>query len=262
MKIVIDEGHNRGQDQGAVSIGNENTMNIDTGEKVITKLQAFGHQILRTLDYVPEGVDVNTSLADRVKAANDWGADLYVSIHANCGGGHGVEVWIGSKSSRDIATRIVNDIAAIGYTNRGIKVQGIDGEHLYVLQNTNMPALLVEQCFVDSASDMAGFNPESMANAIVQGITGQLPQTIDTNSYRIETGTFTDSQAALNYCNYLKTTYNINAYVVPGIIRPGTPTGTYRVITGTFIGSTATDFANKLKAQGTTAYIVDASVLK
>lgn len=177
MKIAIDEGHNRGQDQGAVAIGNENVMNIQTGEKVIAKLQALGHQVLRVIDNVPKGVDVGTSLADRVNAANKWGADLYVSIHANAGGGHGAEVWIGSNKSRDIATRIVNNIAALGYTNRGVKVQGADGSHLYVLNNTNMPALLVEQCFVDSASDMSSFNAESMANAIVTGITGQAVQT-------------------------------------------------------------------------------------
>ena len=170
MKIAIDEGHNRGQDSGAVAIGNENTMNIQTGEKVIAKLQALGHQVLRCIDHVPQGVDVGTSLADRVEA------ELYVSIHTNCDGGHGTEVWVGSESGRDVASRIVNNIAALGYTNRGVKVQGVDGGHLYVLRHTNMKALLVEQCFVDSASDMSAWNSESMANAIVAGITGQVVQ--------------------------------------------------------------------------------------
>lgn len=175
MKIAIDEGHNRGMDGGAVAIGNENTMNIQTGEKVIAKLQALGHQVLRTIDHVPQGVDVSTSLEDRVNAANSWGADLYVSIHANCGGGHGTEVWIGSESGRDVATRVCNKICSdFGYANRGVKVQGIDGGHLYVLRYTNMKAILVEQCFVDSQSDMNIWNSEKMANAIVEGITGQV----------------------------------------------------------------------------------------
>lgn len=176
MKIAIDEGHNRGQDQGAVAIGNENVMNIQTGEKVIAKLQALGHQVLRAIDHVPQGVDVRTSLNDRVAAANNWGADLYVSIHANCGGGHGTEVWIGSESSKETATRIVNNITALGYANRGVKVQGVDGPHLCVLQYTKMPALLIEQCFVDSKEDMQKWNSESMADAIVDGITGQAVQ--------------------------------------------------------------------------------------
>lgn len=175
MKIVIDEGHNRGMDGGAIAIGNENTMNIQTGEKVIAKLQALGHQTLRTIDHVPQGVDVNTSLEDRVNAANSWGADLYASIHANCGGGYGTEVWIGSESGREVATKICNKICSdFGYANRGVKVQGVDGGHLYVLRYTNMKAILVEQCFVDSQSDMNKWDSEKMANAIVEGITGQV----------------------------------------------------------------------------------------
>jgi N-acetylmuramoyl-L-alanine amidase len=179
MKVAIDKGHNRGQDGGAVAIGNENTMNIATGDKVIAKLKAQGYEILDTIYNIGNDVSVGESLAARVDQANNWGADLYVSIHANCGGGHGTEVWIGSESSRDRATKIVDNIAALGYTNRGVKVQGQDDNpHIYVLRNTNMPALLVEQCFVDSQSDMDGWNSESMANAIVAGITGQAVQNI------------------------------------------------------------------------------------
>lgn len=173
MKIVIDEGHNRGQDQGAEAIGNENIMNMQTGEKVIAKLQALGHKVLRAIDCVPQSVDVGTSLYIRASAANSWGADLYVSIHSNAGGGNGTEVWIGSEKSRDIAVRIVNNISSLGYASRGVKVQGIDGPNLYVLKNTNMPALLIEQCFIDSKKDILGFNPDSMADAIVAGITEQ-----------------------------------------------------------------------------------------
>jgi len=177
MKIAIDKGHNRGRDQGAVAIGNENNMNISTGDKVITKLKATGHDVLDVIAQISNDVSVGESLAARVNLANNWGADLYVSIHANCGGGYGTEVWIGSNRSRDIASRIVDNIAVLGYTNRGVKVQGSDNNpHIYVLSYTNMPALLVEQCFVDSQSDMNGWNSESMANAIVSAITGQVIQ--------------------------------------------------------------------------------------
>lgn len=173
-KICIDEGHNRGQDQGCYSIGSENKMNIATGELVISKLKTLGYDVLRTLDHIPEGVSVGTSLGDRVNIANSWGADIFVSIHSNAGGGIGTEVWIGSNAGRDIATKICNNICnSFGYTNRGVKVQGVDGGHLYVLRYTNMPALLVEQCFVDNQDDINKWDAEKMANAIVKGITGQ-----------------------------------------------------------------------------------------
>ncbi|WPC42981.1 N-acetylmuramoyl-L-alanine amidase [Clostridium sp. JS66] len=176
MKIAIDKGHNRGQDIGAVAIGNENTMNIETGDKVISKLKSLGYDVLDVINNIGNDVSVGESLGARVSIANNWGADLYVSIHANAGGGTGTEVWCGSSSSVDIATRITENIAdAFGYRNRGVKIQGQDGYgHLYVLNNTNMPALLVEQCFVDSQDDMNKWDSEKMANAIVKGITGQV----------------------------------------------------------------------------------------
>lgn len=174
MKIAIDIGHNCYPDTGANSIGNEDSMVKNVGNRLILKLQALGHQVL--LVTPTSASSVIDSLAQRVEKANLWGADQYVSIHANAGGGHGTEVWIGSSSSRDIATQIVNNIAATGYTNRGVKVQGIDGGHLYVLRYTNMKALLVEQCFVDSKDDMDKWDPEAMANAIVAGITGNAVQ--------------------------------------------------------------------------------------
>jgi hypothetical protein len=36
-----------------------------------------------------------------------------------------------------------------------------------------MPAILVECCFVDSATDMNLLNADTMAGAIVKGLTGQ-----------------------------------------------------------------------------------------
>jgi N-acetylmuramoyl-L-alanine amidase len=40
-----------------------------------------------------------------------------------------------------------------------------------------MPGILIECCFIDSAKDMKLFNSESMANAIVKGLTGKLSST-------------------------------------------------------------------------------------
>lgn len=173
MKIAVDIGHNCYPDIGASAIGNEDSMVKDVGNRLIPKLQALGHSVL--LVTPTSASSVTDSLAQRVNSANSWGADQYVSLHENAGGGQGTEVWIGSESSRTMAQNIANSIAALGFTNRGVKVQGVDGPHLYVLNYTNMPALLVEGCFVDSQSDMNRFNAENMANAICKGITGSVP---------------------------------------------------------------------------------------
>lgn len=43
---------------------------------------------------------------------------------------------------------------------------------LYVLRNTKSPAILVECCFVDNATDKAHWNVEKCAKAIAEGIVG------------------------------------------------------------------------------------------
>lgn len=170
-KIAVDIGHNCAFDGGAVGIGNENVMVMDVGKRLIPKLEALGNSVLLVTPNT--AINTNDALAQRVNKANAWGADLYVSIHANSGGGVGTEVWIGSESSRAVANNVLSNIVALGFKNRGVKVQGIEGHHLYVLNNTKMPSLLIECCFVDSQSDMDKFNAEATANAICKGITGK-----------------------------------------------------------------------------------------
>lgn len=175
MKILFDIGHNCYPDMGASAIGDENKMNIEVGTKVIAKLKALGHTVVNVTP--SSASSVSSSLAQRVNKANAEGGDLYVAIHFNCGGGHGVEVWSGSQTSSSVAQKVLDAIVELGFVNRGVKIQGQNGyEHLYVLNNTSMPAILTEGCFVDSQSDMNLYNAESMANAIVEGLTGQAVQ--------------------------------------------------------------------------------------
>ncbi len=69
----------------------------------------------------------------------------------------------------DAAERICDRIASLGFANRGVKVR----KDLAVLNSTHAPALLVECCFCDNDEDYALYNSDSMAYAIVKGITNQ-----------------------------------------------------------------------------------------
>lgn len=104
--------------------------------------------------------------------ANEWGADYFVSIHCNAGGGTGTEVYsnvYGSKAyklSECIQKRIVK---RIGLSDRGVKTA-----NFAVLTGTNMPAVLVETAFIDKAQDAKILGSESgredFATAIAEGI--------------------------------------------------------------------------------------------
>lgn len=168
MIYAIDIGHNCNFDSGAVGIQSENSMVLAVGNALIKKLENSGHEVIRCC---PKTAKSTThSLSQRCASANNGNADVFVSIHANAfnGKAYGTECFALSIAGRAIARRIVDQIAELGFTNRGVK----DGGQLYVIKHTAMPAILVETCFCDSQRDMKIFNPEKMAAAIASGLLG------------------------------------------------------------------------------------------
>lgn len=168
MKINLDMGHTlRGGDTGAEGCGKrEQDCTREIGYKVKAKLEALGHSVC--VCSIDSASSLNESLAARVNRANSNGGDLYVSIHLNAGGGHGTEVYTYKGRELSVARNVLNNICSLGYTNRGLK-----GANLYVVNHTNMPAMLIECCFIDSSDDMNRYNAEDIANAIVKGLVGE-----------------------------------------------------------------------------------------
>jgi N-acetylmuramoyl-L-alanine amidase len=171
MKFGIDSGHNCPPDTGASGIRFEDNLTLDVGTRVISKLQALGHEVV--VCRPNSAGSVRDSLSKRCDKANSSKVDIYVSIHFNCfnGQANGTELFAIGDTSSKIAKPVLDEIVKLGFFNRGVK----SGSHLFVLRNTNMPAILVEGCFIDSKKDMDLYNPEAMANAIVKGLTGKLP---------------------------------------------------------------------------------------
>ncbi|MBR5583116.1 MAG: N-acetylmuramoyl-L-alanine amidase [Lachnospiraceae bacterium] len=145
IKIYLDYGHG-GNDNGAVKYLTEDTMNLVQGRACAADLRSMGFQVKES-----RTTDKYKSLADRVKEANDWGADVFISFHNNGGGGDGFEAYAMSDKGRAIAKAIEKQVKAIGQNSRGIK----DGSHLYVIKQTNAPAALLEGYFVDNKKDAA-----------------------------------------------------------------------------------------------------------
>ncbi len=167
MKFGIDIGHNCPPDTGAKGIQIEDDLNLDVGNRVIAKLKKLGHEVVPCK---PTKADtVREALAKRCETANAAHVDVFVSIHFNCfnGQANGTEVFAISEAGRKIANSVLNEILKLGFFNRGVK----SGTHLFVLKNTEMPAILIEGCFIDSQKDIHLYNSETMANAIVQGLT-------------------------------------------------------------------------------------------
>lgn len=134
----------------------EYEFNRDIVNRLGTMLSWAGIEY-RTL--VPETQDI--PLSERVRRANAWGArdSVLVSIHANAGGGNGLEVWTskGETKSDAIATVFLQTMA-LTFPEAKIRQDNIDGDpdkeaDFYILKNTTMPAILTENFFMDNKSD-------------------------------------------------------------------------------------------------------------
>lgn len=182
MRINIHAGHNPdGMTAcGAVGLIRESTEARAVKDRVVVQLTAMGHTVHDCT--CNNGASQQDVLKRIVAACNAHEVDLDVSIHFNAaanpepdGKTTGTEVLVYDKTSKSVpwAQQIADSIAALGYRNRGVK----ERPGLYVLKHTKAPALLIECCFVDDPDDVAIYNTDRMAAAIVAGITGQAAET-------------------------------------------------------------------------------------
>lgn len=125
------------------------------------------------LDDVSGVTDV--SLAQRVKCANAWNADIVISIHHNAGiagksGGGTVVYYCSSNSQRTVQAahlynHVVDRTGLIG--NRSAKVIK---KSFYILRKTKMPAFLIENGFMDSTTDVPMILTNEHAKRTATGI--------------------------------------------------------------------------------------------
>lgn len=165
----VHAGHNF-KVPGASGIFSETEEDRKVKDAVISKLRQLGNTVYDCTDN--DGATQSQNLTNIVRNCNAHNVDLDISIHFNAsdGNGHGTEVYLyGNGKHREAGERIVEEIAKLGFRNRGVK----DGSRLYVVTNTKALALLIECCFCDNAEDARIYNAEAMAAAIVKGITGQ-----------------------------------------------------------------------------------------
>lgn len=170
MKIAVRGGHCP-KVTGASALIDELTEDRKVKDVVIKYLRQLGHEALDVTP--PDSTSTSSSdLSYGVNKANNWGADLFVSIHFNkaydsYNGALGSEVCV--YSNYDIAQRVVNGLASLGFKNRGQKIR----TGLYELNHTNMESMIVETCFVEATDDVALYRKlgsDAIGKAIAEAI--------------------------------------------------------------------------------------------
>ena len=171
--VVIDPGHG-GADEGCAGEGiQEKNVNLAIARLVQDKLGRMGYQVIMTREddtYMPK--------EERVKIANEYGADIYVSIHQNTyedSSVEGIETWYdGSDSTRDskrLAWLIHQEtLNRTGAVQRQIR----EDADFHVTGKTIMPACLIETGFLSNPGEReklsASEYQEQIAEGIVRGI--------------------------------------------------------------------------------------------
>lgn len=176
-KIAIDAGHGLSTAGKRVTLKGypdtrEWTLNSRIAEKLTKLLQDFKCEVLRVDD--PTGKK-DIELSARCKTANDWGADVYISIHHNAGvggksGGGTVVFYYSTKAERKTQAQYLYDCLIDATGLKGNRAQTVINKGFYVIKNTKMPSFLIENGFMDSTTDVPIILTEAHADKTAQAL--------------------------------------------------------------------------------------------
>lgn len=152
--VVLDAGHG-GSDPGATYGMDEKWYNLDITLRLEKLLKEKGVNVKLT-----RSTDVFVGLDERAEMANEWGADVFISIHHNAlmKSMHGTMTFYypTSYKGKEYATIIHNDLIK----NLGSNDLGIRTANFVVLRKTKMPAVLVEIGCLTNDGELAKLNTE------------------------------------------------------------------------------------------------------
>lgn len=168
LKVFLDPGHG-GYDPGALGNGlQEKDIVLAISKRLGVILNSYGISVKYSRE-----TDTFIDLDPRAQQANNWGANLFVSIHANSAtaSASGTECY--TKPAADSKTKQLSANVAKSISSKlGIPNRGHKEEVWRVLMSSNMPAILVETAFITNSSD-ANFlknRQDDFANSIASEI--------------------------------------------------------------------------------------------
>ncbi len=172
--VFLDPGHG-GTDEGCARNGIlEKDLNLAIALLVRDRLEEQGYQVVMSRE-----TDSYIAKEDRVKEANQSGADIYISIHQNVtdegAGVSGMEVWYEEDDSGRDSKRLAQLINQQTIKSTGAVERELRGDgDFHVTGNTTMPACLIETGFLSNTAERQRLGlveyQQQIADGIVQGV--------------------------------------------------------------------------------------------
>ena len=167
VEVVLDAGHG-GRDPGALGLTGltEKECTLYIAKKCEEILKAHNINVKQTRED-----DSYLSLSDRAQIANKTNAKYFISIHVNSAdisSANGTEVFALGKGGEgeQLSSSVLNNIIKItNLANRGIKFA-----NFAVLRETDMPAILVEVCFISNSSEEELLKSDSFKDKVALAI--------------------------------------------------------------------------------------------
>lgn len=168
--VILDAGHG-GKDPGSVA-GDvlEKNINLQVTCKIRDLLQEQGIRVVLTREE-----DVFLGLEERVEIANGNGGLLFVSVHCNYFDGaasaSGFEIYYyQDPQAKAVASAILADLKATGQ----VKTRSVKTEEYYVLENTAMPAILMEIGFITDPQECQLLCSDEYQQLLAQSIVSSI----------------------------------------------------------------------------------------
>ncbi len=174
LRVAIDPGHG-GQQDGAIGPTRlkEKQANLRCAEAVASKLEKSGATVLLTLDH-----DSTLSLVDRTNSADQFDADILISLHHNAlpdgvnpFGYFGTGTYYYRSQSRELALMVQKEVVA----ELGLPDEGVYYDDLALVRPTDQPAILLEAAYMMLPDQEMLIRSEDypvrLARAIEKGIT-------------------------------------------------------------------------------------------
>ena len=189
ITVVIDAGHG-GTDNGVKSPDgkySESNLCLQLAQKIEELGRNYNINVILTRSdnaFPGEAKNKTEALKKRLEISKQFNPDVFISLHLNVDGTYkdfqtkssGFEAYISDEKPSDrnisLAKSVLGELKSIYTTDPGVRQR--EGKGIYVLDESKVPAILLECGYINNSNDLAFISndksQENIAKAILKGI--------------------------------------------------------------------------------------------